>query len=144
MFHGKIWKQTFISIHTPEKLFVGGYLPILEESVKKYYLMMGAAPLVFARDRSRLNQKVCLNIASGKGPKNWNFDNPIYAIFKKRFRRWEKTQQLTMLQLLDALQLGLAVDGQIFSIAGYIIYVASESQKLVKASKELRKAGATY
>lgn len=206
--------ETFISIHTPEKLFVGGCPTTLEESVKKYYLMMGAAPRVFARDRSRRNQKGRLNIASGKGPRSWNVDNPIYAIFKKRFvemtgsaewtvqsierllneasqskpqqkaarRRWEKTQQLTMLQLLDALQVGLAVeakglhfnyldmhfrciellhtlrtelhekfvhywgpqylehDGQISSIAGYIIYVASESQKLVKASKELRKA----
>lgn len=31
-------------------------------------------------------------------------------------------------------------EGQISNIAGYIIYVASESQKLAKASKELRKA----
>lgn len=206
--------ETFISIHTPEKLFVGGYPTTLEDSVKKYYLMMGAAPRAFAKDYSRRNQKGRLNIASGKGPRSWNVDNPIYAIFKKRFvemtgsaewtvqsierllneasqskpqqkaarRRWEKTQQLTMLQLLDALQVGLAVeaqglhfnylnmhfrciellhtlrnelhekfvhywgpqylehDGQISNIAGYIICVASESQKLVKASKELRKA----
>lgn len=206
--------ETFISIHTPEKLFVGGYPTTLEDSVKKYYLMMGVAPRAFARDHSRRNQRGRMNIASGKGPRIWNVDSPIFAIFKKRLvemtgsaewtvdsierllneasqsksqqkaarRRWEKTQQLTMLQLLDALQAGLAVeakglhfnyldmhfkciellhtlrnelhekfvhywgpqylehDGQISSIAGYIIYVASESQKLVKASKELRKA----
>lgn len=204
--------ETFISIHTPEKLFVGGYPTTLEESVKKYYLMMGAAPRAFARDHSRRNKRGRMSIASGKGPRIWNVDSPILAIFKKRFvemtgsaewtvhsierllneasqskpqqkaarRRWEKTQQLTMLQLLDALQVGLAVeakglhfnyldmhfkciellhtlrnelhekfvhywgpqylehDGQISTIAGYIIHVASESQKLVKASKELR------
>lgn len=77
--------ETFISIHTPEKLFVGGCPTTLEESVKKYYLMMGAAPRVFARDRSRRKQKGRLNIASGKGPRSWNVDDPIYAIFKKRF-----------------------------------------------------------
>lgn len=206
--------ETFISIHTPEKLFVGGYPTSLEDSVKKYYLMMGVAPRAFAKDHSRRNQRGRMNIASGKGPRNWNVDSPIFAIFKKRLvemtgsaewtvhsierllneaslskpqqkaarRRWEKTQQLTMLQLLDALQVGLAVEakglhfnylemhfkciellhtlrndlhekfvhywgpqyleheGQISNIAGYIIYVASESQKLVKASKELRKA----
>lgn len=133
--------ETFISIHALRS-FLCGYPTSLEDSVKKYYLMMSVAPRAFARHHFRRNQRGRMNIAFGKGQRNWNVDSPIFAIFKKRLvemtgsaewtvhsierllneasqskpqqraarKRWEKTQQLTMLQRLDALQIGLAVE----------------------------------
>ncbi len=60
--------ETFISIHTPEKLFVGGYPTTVQDCLKRYYLMMGVAPQSFARDRIR-NPRARTKFSAVNGPR---------------------------------------------------------------------------
>ncbi|KAK0508380.1 hypothetical protein JMJ35_009464 [Cladonia borealis] len=128
--------ETFISINTPERLFVGGLPTTLEDCFKRYSLMMGTAPENFARDYQSRNRARALK-HSKKGPRDWHVDPPIVKIFKERYlsldgsvrwtilniesllketdteahvvkKRWEKSHQLSPLQLLTALQIALA------------------------------------
>ena len=82
--------ETFISIHTPETLFVGGLPTTLEDSVKKYHLMMGVAPEFFAKDRNarKGNSSKSGNNPlplSKRGPRDWARDSPIIKIFRQRY-----------------------------------------------------------
>ena len=128
--------ETFISVNTPERLFVGGLPTTLEDCFKRYSLMMGTAPENFARDHQSRNRGRGLKHAK-KGPRDWHVDPPIVKIFKERYlsldgsvrwtifniesllkeadtevhavkRRWEKSHQLSPSQLLSALQIALA------------------------------------
>ena len=128
--------ETFISVNTPERLFVGGLPTTLEDCFKRYSLMMGTAPENFARDYQWRNRGRGLKHAK-KGPRDWHVDPPIVKIFKDRYlsldgsvrwtilnielllkeagteghavkKRWEKSHQLSPLQLLTALQIALA------------------------------------
>ena len=128
--------ETFISVNTPERLFVGGLPTTLEDCFKRYSLMMGTAPENFARDYQSRNRGRGLKHAK-KGPRDWHIDPPIAKIFKERYlsldgsvrwtilniesllkeadtgvhavrKRWEKSHQLSPLQLLTALQNVLA------------------------------------
>ena len=130
--------ETFISVNTPERLFVGGLPTTLEDCFKRYSLMMGTAPENFARDYQSRNRGRGLKHAK-KGPRDWHVDPPIVKIFKERYlsldgsvrwtilniesllkevdtgmpavkNRWEKSHQLSPLQLLTALQVALAAD----------------------------------
>ena len=130
--------ETFISVNTPERLFVGGLPTTLEDCFKRYSLMMGTAPENFARDYQSRNRGRGLKHAK-KGPRDWHMDPPIVKIFKERYlsldgsvrwtilniesllkeadtgmhavkNRWEKSHQLSPLQLLTALQVALAAD----------------------------------
>ena len=130
--------ETFISVNTPERLFVGGVPTTLEDCFKRYSLMMGTAPENFARDYQSRNRGRGLKHAK-KGPRDWHVDPPIVKIFKERYlsldgsvrwtilniesllkeadtemhavkNRWEKSHQLSPLQLLTALQVALAAD----------------------------------
>ncbi len=124
--------ETFISVNTPERLFVGGLPTTLEDCFKRYSLMMGTAPENFARDHQSRNRGRGLKHAK-KGPRDWHVDPPIVKIFKERYlsldgsvrwtilnieslleeadtevhavkKRWEKSHQLSPLQVLTALQ----------------------------------------
>ena len=130
--------ETFISVNTTERLFVGGLPTTLEDCFKRYCLMMGTAPENFARDYQSRNRGRGLKHAK-KGPRDWHVDPPIVKIFKERYlsldgsvrwtilniesllkevdpgmhvvkTRWEKSHQLSPLQLLTALQVALAAD----------------------------------
>ena len=82
--------ETFISINTPETLFVGGLPTTLENCVKKYDLMMGIAPEFFAKDRNARkgiksnagNNSLPL---SKRGPRDWAHESPIIKIFRQRY-----------------------------------------------------------
>ena len=133
-----VWPEmeTFIEVNTPERLFVGGLPTTLEDCFKRYSLMMGAAPENFARDHQSRNRGRSLK-HSKKGPRDWHVDPPIVKIFKDRYlsldgsvrwtivnieslfketktderaakRRWEKSHQLSPLQLLMSLQTAMA------------------------------------
>ena len=130
--------ETFISVNTPERLFVGGLPTTLEDCFKRYSLMMGTAPENFARDYQSRNRGRGLKHAK-KGPRDWHVDPPIVKIFKERYlsldgsvrwtilniesllkeadtgmpavkNRWEKSHQLSPIQLLTALHVALAAD----------------------------------
>ena len=130
--------ETFISVNTPERLFVGGLPTTLEDCFKRYSLMMGTAPENFARDYQSRNRGRGLKHAK-KGPRDWHVDPPIVKIFTERYlsldgsvrwtilniesllkeadtgmhavrNRWEKSHQLSPIQLLTALQVALTAD----------------------------------
>jgi hypothetical protein len=132
--------ETFVSIYSPEVLFVGGLPSTLEDCLKRYCLMMGVAPQTFAKDRLTRNKggnnpKLLL---SPKGPRAWAESSPIVSIFKERYvtltgsvdwslhkieallnkaanknavpNRSKKANQLSTLELLHALQDALSVE----------------------------------
>lgn len=80
--------ETFISIYTPEMLFVGGLPTTLQDCMRRYNLMLGLAPQAFAKDGLarrkgwKGNKKSC---PSPKGPREWARNSPIVDIFKKRY-----------------------------------------------------------
>ena len=85
--------EAFLFINTPETLFMEGLPTTLEDSVKKYELMMGVAPDFFTKDNrarkeetNRGEKNFWSYTPSGpSGPCDWAHDSPIIKIFWKRY-----------------------------------------------------------
>ncbi|MCJ1407255.1 hypothetical protein MMC19_001326 [Ptychographa xylographoides] len=131
--------ELFISIHTPETLFVGGLPASIEDCNKKYELMMGVSVANFAKNRKKAGNGKA--VPSKLGPRNWQIDTPMIRTIKERYttprgsiewslqnvedilketsqqnlpqhvrNRWNRSHQLSPLQLLELLRSALTVE----------------------------------